>query len=475
MTFAELRSTLDKGIHAFADWESVADAKEIGHIPEQFHDLVPDKCECGSEMIVTLNQKQIQCCDPYCYIKAGIALSEMITSFQIKNFGDASGIKIYKEFKATSDARKEKNAKELPRLQSIVAEQEEKLAQQEARKLELEQDPVVQANLEHFNTRIQGFKFRAEMERKLEDLKQTNQDTEYVMDVLYRLTGIINQSDIEHRKLIESSNECKEYAELLDKIDNLTGFLEQNRRSISKIENREGVMVTDSFMEIFRFSFDQYPASIQGTVKGLELFEAGRKICSTELTYPQMIQHLGIPHVDSKALVLFRGLNNYKEYQASVEKCGGLSNFCSSRGIYAPMVTFSLKTAVRDILMAEHLMGNHLRPEGIMIQKVCTTGRFTFRGDRVTKGEFIAACNRLMRTEDGIQLLEVVEDKSFYTTDYIIYSVPSGDRHYLIGKDRGVLITTDDFYAMLERRKEAWLKEIELANCCNQTEEMNSF
>lgn len=95
ITFEELlsRETYD----AFIGYLKVSDAKNKGIIPESYHNIFPDKCKCGSDMIVTGELTQILCCNPRCYIKLGHMLDEMFTRFGIKGFGPATCVSAMQE------------------------------------------------------------------------------------------------------------------------------------------------------------------------------------------------------------------------------------------------------------------------------------------------------------------------------------------------------------------------------------------
>lgn len=71
--------------HAYVEFTSVKNAKENGLIPEKFHSIFPETCECGSDFIIKNNLKEIRCCNPDCYIKMAHRMSDMFTRFDCKN------------------------------------------------------------------------------------------------------------------------------------------------------------------------------------------------------------------------------------------------------------------------------------------------------------------------------------------------------------------------------------------------------
>lgn len=85
MKFSEFKS-MDV-LNAYYDFISVDDAKYLGYIPENFHDIVDSKCICGSDRMTNASGTVITCCDPRCYIKLGYSLSSMLSLFGAKDIG----------------------------------------------------------------------------------------------------------------------------------------------------------------------------------------------------------------------------------------------------------------------------------------------------------------------------------------------------------------------------------------------------
>lgn len=95
MTLDELKREHDR-YYAFSYFMTVEEAKRFGTIPKEYWDYFPNKCECGSENILTGSLQQPQCCNPKCFIKQGYALSELLTRFKCKGLGPARCIEIVK-------------------------------------------------------------------------------------------------------------------------------------------------------------------------------------------------------------------------------------------------------------------------------------------------------------------------------------------------------------------------------------------
>ena len=96
MRFKEFREKYDK-FGAYTSWSSVHDAKFLGWIPEAWHDVFSDTCECGSENIISSDLKRWTCCDPYCPIKESYKLAEMFSRAGVLGLGFAKCNTIYHE------------------------------------------------------------------------------------------------------------------------------------------------------------------------------------------------------------------------------------------------------------------------------------------------------------------------------------------------------------------------------------------
>lgn len=105
MTFDEMKRRYDSG-NAFTDFLTIKNAEYVGVIPEDFHGVFPVYCECGSENIINFTRTKISCCNPRCFIKQGLALSELFSRFNIKGIADATCSEVYKMlFKIDSEKK----------------------------------------------------------------------------------------------------------------------------------------------------------------------------------------------------------------------------------------------------------------------------------------------------------------------------------------------------------------------------------
>lgn len=89
MTFQEMRKKYDL-VNAYDGFVTIAEAKELGIIPERFYSAFPEKCVCGSDNIISVGLQQPQCCDPRCYVKQGYAMANMFSRFGYQGLGAAT-------------------------------------------------------------------------------------------------------------------------------------------------------------------------------------------------------------------------------------------------------------------------------------------------------------------------------------------------------------------------------------------------
>lgn len=94
MEVSELKNK--DGLGIYASYCSVKEAKRTGLIPEEFKDVIKDRCACGSEFMVKNNLKNIRCCDPRCPLKLANSMAEMFTRFGVKGLKVGTCKKIVK-------------------------------------------------------------------------------------------------------------------------------------------------------------------------------------------------------------------------------------------------------------------------------------------------------------------------------------------------------------------------------------------
>lgn len=104
MLFKEMKEKYDS-YGAFSNFMTISDAKAVGILPTAFHSYFPDKCECGSERLISVNLRQMQCTDPRCPIKQALALSNLFANFGCKGVGEMICKQAYMEVTKANNAR----------------------------------------------------------------------------------------------------------------------------------------------------------------------------------------------------------------------------------------------------------------------------------------------------------------------------------------------------------------------------------
>lgn len=103
MTLEEVKKMYDKH-GALNEFFTVAEAKEVGVIPQDFAKFIDDYCECGSENIIKGSRTQLLCCDPHCRIKQGYKLAAMFSKFNIDGVGPETCKKVYSELHSCNNS-----------------------------------------------------------------------------------------------------------------------------------------------------------------------------------------------------------------------------------------------------------------------------------------------------------------------------------------------------------------------------------
>lgn len=88
---------------AYYSWRRIEDCGMDSEMLEYF----PTRCSCGSEMIISVPEfTQVQCEDPYCWVKQGYSLSYFISKLGFQGIGDETCLSLVKaqrdKFKYTS-------------------------------------------------------------------------------------------------------------------------------------------------------------------------------------------------------------------------------------------------------------------------------------------------------------------------------------------------------------------------------------
>lgn len=119
MTFDEFKEQYDL-YNAYNDWTTVEIAKYMKYLPEDYHDVFDNLCECGSENIITKNLTQITCCNPNCKVKQGFKLAKLMSSFSMDGVGPAICDSVYRRITCTDAEAKARGEEGLLKTSSYL-------------------------------------------------------------------------------------------------------------------------------------------------------------------------------------------------------------------------------------------------------------------------------------------------------------------------------------------------------------------
>lgn len=92
MTMEEFRAM--DSLDAYSDYDSVEYLKLVGVIPKEYQNIIPNKCNCGSDNMINSDLTIMTCCNPKCFIRMGYSLYNMLQDFGCTGLGPVSCIKI---------------------------------------------------------------------------------------------------------------------------------------------------------------------------------------------------------------------------------------------------------------------------------------------------------------------------------------------------------------------------------------------
>lgn len=257
-------------------------------------------------------------------------------------------------------------------------------------------------------------------------------------------------------------------------------------RCIEIIQELSPKFQYNSYIEILNYTYDDLPVSLAQRAYSLDLINAVNSIRSEKITFPALMSNLAIPTLGDKALKLFQGINSFAELLEILKQCGGLFNFCSDRGVRDSMVLFWIRQSAVDMWLADTIMRNSIRQEGVIKLEICITGFLYLNGSRITKDAFVKLCNDMSTTDDGVQVFEVVQNTAKVSAKHIIADSPSRSAKYLAGLQRGeeididgvkrsVLMSSSEFIDYLKELKEKWEQKQQKTRTNSQSENLKEM
>lgn len=81
----------------------IRDAKKSGLIPEEWHNVFRDNCDCGSPLFITDNRKTFGCTNPRCVYKMQAASAVMLQNFDVKGIGSEFCLQLLRRINVLKD------------------------------------------------------------------------------------------------------------------------------------------------------------------------------------------------------------------------------------------------------------------------------------------------------------------------------------------------------------------------------------
>lgn len=187
-------------------------------------------------------------------------------------------------------------------------------------------------------------------------------------------------------------------------------------------------------------------------LKPLPPLEPLKDLNNLNPTFPTLLEMLHIPNLGSKAHKIFA---TYDSLVEAIEDKGGVDEFftyvVSVMGGYESASQF-IQT-LQDYFDVICSITDYVKVASQAAQTILVeiTGHITrVRGDNgetLTKDAYIRALNNMARPLG----IEFVRSSKFTQLQFIIADSPSNSRKYLIGAERGILVTSDNLLATVSK------------------------
>lgn len=190
---------------------------------------------------------------------------------------------------------------------------------------------------------------------------------------------------------------------------------------------------------------------------GHSVSDAIKVIQSKPITFPNLVASLGLPKLDSKVTTLLRGFSSSESLLWTLVQNydGNLSYFFDIRNVFDPTFRFYFKFYLHDICYLTDRYPNILKQANRVI-KVCVTGSVSPNGIPMNRQNFVAYCNSVATTADGVRLYEIENSTAIHTVSYLICDVPNSHSKYNVAKAREeaegvkIIYTSSEFVNLLK-------------------------
>lgn len=229
------------------------------------------------------------------------------------------------------------------------------------------------------------------------------------------------------------------------------GMGEETCKSI--VRQKRSDLKIPSHIELLTMLPDDYPEVLYGA-KQFDYVTAKEQIMSRKMSFGEMISLIAIPEFHEDAKKIFSKYNSLREVVEEIKAHKYMQDWFATKGVYSTMKLFYFSTFIRDIALAETIFFDNLRAVGMIKLPIVVTGRLSLDGVRMSEAEFIELCNNVVTLENGTRLLEISSVSAVNSVPFIVADFETTNRKYLIGKERGVLITSKQFIDYLKERVE---------------------
>lgn len=160
-------------------------------------------------------------------------------------------------------------------------------------------------------------------------------------------------------------------------------------------------------------------------------------------TFPTLVKMLHIPNIGTKAQKIFKGYDSLVELIGKLGLEGLYSHVVNILGGKASADQFinSLTDYLEDIIGITEIVRVSKQAQRVVLIEI--TGHITrVKGDNnepLTKDAFVMALNRLAQPLG----IEFQRSSKFTQLEFMVADSPSNSRKYIVGTQRGILVTSD--------------------------------
>lgn len=212
---------------------------------------------------------------------------------------------------------------------------------------------------------------------------------------------------------------------------------------ISAMEQAVKFLDIPSHIELFSLGRFELPTVISNY--RLDDFEYAKQIMlSKQYTLADLVSKLGLPGLGDKAHDIFEDYNSVAELDEDIDAVGDIPRLLSTKGIYASMMAYNLRTYLPDIILAQMRFNEQIRMQAGQTIDIVMTGRLSPNGVSMSKDAFLDLLNKEGTTSDGISLYGFRRTSAVKSVPYVVADYPTNYSNYKEGSARGVIISSTE-------------------------------